>query len=154
MTVPTLAGIHHLKLPVRDLQRSADWYGRVLGYRIVVEFVERGRLAGLALEHPDGGPPLALRLDPARAEAAAGFDYFSIGVPDHPGIQAIAARLDDLGLRHGGVHRASEGWVLPMLSDPDGHEVRFYTHARHEDAPTGPHRVHDPGPGMRIEPLA
>jgi catechol 2,3-dioxygenase-like lactoylglutathione lyase family enzyme len=153
MSLPTLAGIHHLKLPVRDLLRSADWYGQVLGYRITVEFLERGSLAGLGLEHPDGGPPLALRLDPARAQAAAGFDYFSIGVPDHSGLQALAAHFDALGLRHGGVHRASEGWVLPMLQDPDGHEVRFYTHARHEDAPTGPHRVHDPGPDMRIEPL-
>jgi hypothetical protein len=52
------------------------------------------------------------------------------------------------------VHRASEGWILPLLHDPDGHEVRFYTHARHEHAPTGPHRVHDPGPNMRVEPLA
>ena len=153
MTVPTLAGIHHLKLPVRDLQRSADWYGRVLGYRVVTEFVEQGHLAGLGLEHPDGGPPLALRRDPDRAAAAAGFDYFSFGVPDLAGIQEVASRLDDLGLSHGGVHRASEGWILPMLHDPDGHEVRFYTHARHEDAPTGPHRVHDPGPDMRIEPL-
>jgi catechol 2,3-dioxygenase-like lactoylglutathione lyase family enzyme len=153
MSIPTLAGVHHLKLPVRDLQRSADWYEKVLGYRVTVEFVEQGRLAGLAMEHPDGGPPLAVRLDPARAEAAAGFDYFSIGVPDRPAIEALAARLDDLGLEHGGVHRASEGWILPMLHDPDGHEVRFYTHACHEDAPTGPHRVHDPGPDMRIEPL-
>lgn len=153
MDVPTLAGIHHLKLPVRDLQRSAAWYGEVLGYRVTVEFVEQGHLAGLGLEHPDGGPPLALRLDPARAEAAAGFDYFSIGVPDHPGIAALADHLDGLGLQHAGVHRASEGWILPMLLDPDGHEVRFYTHAHHEDAPTGPHRVHDPGPDMRIEPL-
>jgi catechol 2,3-dioxygenase-like lactoylglutathione lyase family enzyme len=46
MTIPTLAGIHHLKLPVRDLKRSADWYGDVLGYRVTVEFVEQGELAG------------------------------------------------------------------------------------------------------------
>jgi catechol 2,3-dioxygenase-like lactoylglutathione lyase family enzyme len=154
MTVPTLAGIHHLKLPVRDLRRSAQWYGEVLGYRVFAEFVEQGVLMGLAMEHPDGGPPLALRLDPARAETAAGFDYFSFGVPDRPGIDAMAARLDALDLPHGGVHRASEGWILPMLHDPDGHEVRFYTHARHEDAPPGPHRVYDPGPDMRVEPLA
>ncbi|GAA5132600.1 VOC family protein [Pseudonocardia adelaidensis] len=153
MGVPTLAGIHHLKLPVRDLRCSARWYGEVLGYRVTVEFVEQGELKGLGMEHPDGGPPLALRLDPELAAAAAGFDYFAYGVPDRPGIEALAARLDELGLPHGGVHRASEGWILPMLHDPDGHEVRFYPHARHEDAPTGPHRVHDPGPDMRIEPL-
>jgi hypothetical protein len=65
----------------------------------------------------------------------------------------LALRLDALGLQHSGVHRASANWMLPALHDPDGHEVRFYTHAEHEDAPTGPHRVHDPGPNMRIEPL-
>jgi len=29
------------------------------------------------------------------------------------------------------VHRASLGWILPLLHDPDGHEVRFYTIQHH-----------------------
>ena len=89
MTIPTLAGIHHLKLPVRDLQRSADWYAEVLGYRVTVEFVEQGELAGLGMEHTEGGPPLALRLDPALAEAAAGFDYFAFGAPNREALEAL-----------------------------------------------------------------
>jgi catechol 2,3-dioxygenase-like lactoylglutathione lyase family enzyme len=28
---PALAGVHHLKLPVRDLARSRDWYAGRLG---------------------------------------------------------------------------------------------------------------------------
>jgi catechol 2,3-dioxygenase-like lactoylglutathione lyase family enzyme len=52
MTIPTLAGIHHLKLPVRDLQRSADWYREVLGYRVVTEFVEQGRSPGWGWNTP------------------------------------------------------------------------------------------------------
>ncbi len=59
---------------------------------------------GVALRHPNGGPPLALRLDPARAAAAAGFDYFAIGVPDHAAIEALAARRSELGEEHAGVH--------------------------------------------------
>lgn len=128
---PLLAGVHHLKLPVRDLRRSADWYGSRLGYRVIVEFVEDGALMGLGMEHPNGGPMLALRLDPDRAQAAAGFDYFAIGVPDRPAIEALAHRLSELGDAHAGVHRASVGWILPHLHDPDGHEVRFYTHTHH-----------------------
>lgn len=105
--VPALAGVHHLKLPVRDLDRSRDWYTSRLGYRVATEFVEDGRLMGLGLEHPNGGP--------------------------------------DLGESHAGVHRASLGWVLPMLHDPDGHEVRFYTHAHHtETAPDAVVTFHDP----------
>lgn len=142
-SAPALDGVHHLKLPVRDLARSRDWYASRLGYRVQVEFVEDGTLMGLALEHPNGGPSLALRLDPARAEAAAGFDYFSIGVADKPAIEALAARLTDLGEEHAGVHFATIGWILPLLHDPDGHEVRFYTNAHHTE-PTEPITVHNP----------
>jgi hypothetical protein len=28
---------------------------------------------------------------------------------------------------------ASTGWILPLLHDPDGHEVRFYTVAHHTE---------------------
>jgi len=61
---PVLAGIHHLKLPVTDLARSRDWYQSRLGYQVMAEFVEQGQLMGYAMAHPNGGPPLALRLDP------------------------------------------------------------------------------------------
>jgi catechol 2,3-dioxygenase-like lactoylglutathione lyase family enzyme len=131
---PTLAGVHHLKLPVSDLARSRQWYLSRLGYEVTVEFVEQGKLTGYVLEHPNGGPPLALRLAPIRARAAAGFDYFAIGVPGKAALDELAARLTALGEDHDGVHFASIGWVLPDLHDPDGHEVRFYTIEQH----TGP----------------
>jgi catechol 2,3-dioxygenase-like lactoylglutathione lyase family enzyme len=129
--VPTLAGVYHLKLPVRDLARSRDWYSTRLGYEVAVEFIEEGRLMGYGLCHPDGGPKLGLRLDPMRAEASAGFDYFSIGVPDKPAIDKLAGQLTALGEEHAGVQTATFGWILPMLHDPDGHEIRFYTISSH-----------------------
>jgi catechol 2,3-dioxygenase-like lactoylglutathione lyase family enzyme len=142
---PALAGIHHLKLPVGDLGRSRDWYHSRLGYRVLSEFVEQGTLMGYSLGHPNGGPPLALRLDPDRARAAAGFDYFAIGVPDRAAIDDLARCLDALGESHAGVHRASFGWILPMLHDPDGHEIRFYTMEHHTDPrAAGVRTIHDP----------
>jgi hypothetical protein len=92
---------------------------------------------GYALTHPNGGPPLGLRLSPERARAAAGFDYFAIGVPDEEAIDRLAERLTALGEQHAGVHWASIGWILPELHDPDGHEVRFYTIAHHTDLAPG-----------------
>jgi catechol 2,3-dioxygenase-like lactoylglutathione lyase family enzyme len=130
---PRLDGIHHVKLPVRDLAVSADWYASRLGYRRQLEFVEGGRLMGVSMVHDGGGPMVALRLDPERAAASAGFDYFSIGVPDKDAMDALADRLDGLGERHAGVHFATIGWILPMLRDPDGHEVRFYTTDHHTE---------------------
>ena len=142
---PVLAGIHHLKLPVTDLARSRAWYESRLGYRVHVEFVEQGQLMGVGLAHPNGGPPLALRMNPERARAAAGFDYFSIGVPDKDAIDQLAARLTALGEQHAGVHWASIGWILPELHDPDGHEIRFYTHQHHtEPDPQPVTTIHDP----------
>lgn len=125
--VPRLDGIHHLKLPVADVQRSLTWYRRHLGYEPLMEFVEDGVLMGIALRHPDGGPDLALRHDPQRAAAAAGFDYFAIGVPGKDAIDALAAHLTESGVRHAGVDRTPVGWVLRGTVDPDGHDVRFYT---------------------------
>jgi catechol 2,3-dioxygenase-like lactoylglutathione lyase family enzyme len=142
---PALAGIHHLKLPVTDLARSLEWYRSRLGYDVQVEFVEQGTLMGYGLAHSAGGPPLGLRLDPERALAAAGFDYFAIGVPDKAAIDQLARKLDELGQVHAGVHRASLGWILPEVLDPDGHALRFYTMAHHTDPQPGEvTTIHDP----------
>ena len=145
LDAPALAGVHHLKLPVTDLARSREWYQSRLGYQVQIEFVEQGRLMGYGLSHPNGGPMLGLRLDPQRARAAAGFDYFAIGVPDREAIDRLAARLTGLGEQHAGVHWASIGWILPHLHDPDGHEVRFYTLQHHTDLDPGAvTTIHDP----------
>jgi hypothetical protein len=129
--IPTLDGVHHLKLPVTDLDRSMGWYASRLGYRVAIEFREHGHRTGVTLTHPHGGPDLGLTLAPDRARVAAGFDYFSIGVPDRARMVALAEGLTNLGERHAGVHFATVGWILPGLHDPDVHEVRFYTTESH-----------------------
>jgi catechol 2,3-dioxygenase-like lactoylglutathione lyase family enzyme len=124
---PVLDGIHHLKLPVTDLDRSQRWYQDRFGYETMIDFVEEGVRMGVSMRHPNGGPDLALRCNPAMAAAAAGFDFFSIGVPGKDAIDDLAARLTASGDAHDGVHRTPVGWVLLGLRDPDGHDVRFYT---------------------------
>jgi catechol 2,3-dioxygenase-like lactoylglutathione lyase family enzyme len=130
---PELDGVHHVKLPVSDLNRSRAWYESRLGYQLATEFIEDGVVMGVALVHPSGGPNLALRLDPGLAARAAGFDYFAIGVPTKAALETLAGRLTALGEHHAGVHFATIGWILPHTRDPDGHEVRFYTTEHHTD---------------------
>jgi catechol 2,3-dioxygenase-like lactoylglutathione lyase family enzyme len=129
--IPTLDGVHHVKLPVADLDRSMEWYASRLGYRLMIEFRERGRRTGVTMAHPAGGPMMGLVEAPEKARAAAGFDYVSIAVPDRAGMIALAEHLSALGERHAGVHFATLGWILPMLHDPDGHEIRFYSTEEH-----------------------
>src|SRR5262249_7684795 len=116
--IPALAGVHHLKLPVTDRARSRDGPQPRLGYQVVAEFVEQGQLMGYAMTHPNGGPALALRLDPDRARAAAGFDYFAIGVPDKGAIGRLADRRAGPGGPQPGRQRARTGVVRRVLARP------------------------------------
>jgi len=125
--VPPLSQIHHLKLPVSDLSVSRDWYQRMLGFEVEIEFTEDGELRGLAMTDRDRTVRLALRLDSERAAALSGFDPVALAVPTRDDVQAWVEHLDTAGQRHGGVvtgHRG--GAVLVGLYDPDGIEIRLY----------------------------
>jgi catechol 2,3-dioxygenase-like lactoylglutathione lyase family enzyme len=125
--VPPLKQIHHVKLPVSDLSASRDWYQRILGFEVEIEFTEGGELRGLAMTDRDRTVRLALRLDPERTAALSGFDPLALTVPSRDDVQAWVEHLDGAGAVHGGVvtgHRG--GAVLVGLHDPDGIEIRLY----------------------------
>jgi hypothetical protein len=82
MSAPGLEGIQHLKVHVTDVGRSARWYARTRGCQPLMEFVERSRLVGYGMSHPNGGTLLTLRLDLEQARKTAGWVYFEMGVPD------------------------------------------------------------------------
>jgi catechol 2,3-dioxygenase-like lactoylglutathione lyase family enzyme len=125
--MPDLSGFHHVKLPVSDLSRSREWYTSVLGLTVEIEFVEDGVLRGVALAGTTGDLRLALRLDPVRAAALAGFDPVALLVPKREDVESWRDRLDDLGQSHGDVVTGHGGGsVLVGLHDPDGIEIRLY----------------------------
>jgi catechol 2,3-dioxygenase-like lactoylglutathione lyase family enzyme len=80
-TRPALAGIHHVKLPVADLQRSLRFYEVVLGAERIPEADHHresdGALYGLILRVPGLGALLELRLNPDAAARQRGFDPFT-----------------------------------------------------------------------------
>lgn len=129
MTGPTmeiaLSGLHRLTFPVADVARSVAWYHTRLGYRPQSRLLDSGQLTAARLTHPSGGPQLALRHDLARAAAAAGFDSFVFRLPDARAIEVLADHLAALGESHGGVHPIPDGWILPLVHDPDERELRF-----------------------------
>ena len=131
--VPTLAGVHHLKLPVSDLDRSIAWYGRPLGYQVVIEF-RRARPPDRSVDGAPGRRTAArARHAPERAGRPRASTTSPSECPNRVALERLAARLTALGEQHAGVHFATVGWILPMLHDPDGHEVRFYSMEAHAD---------------------
>ena len=118
MSTPRLEGIHHLKVHVTDVRRSARWYARTLGYEPLMEFVEGPRLVGYGMSHPNGGTLLTLRLDPEQAAKTAGWVYFEMGVPDTAALKDLAQRLDGVNVTHGPVVRTPIGWLLPGCLRP------------------------------------
>jgi catechol 2,3-dioxygenase-like lactoylglutathione lyase family enzyme len=122
-----LRGFHHVKLPVSDVARSRDWYQRVLGFEVAIEFVEDDVLMGVALADAAQSVSIALRHDPTRAAALSGFDAMALGVPSRAEVDRWRARLDDMDEAHGGVVTGHKGGsVLVGLHDPDGIEIRLY----------------------------
>jgi catechol 2,3-dioxygenase-like lactoylglutathione lyase family enzyme len=122
-----ISGIHHLKLPVGDLDASRDWYRRVLGFEVTIEFEEDGVVRGLAIARDGLAPQIALRHDPERAKALSGFDALALLVPTREDVHAWKARLDEAGEPHGGIVTGHGGGaVLIGLHDPDGIEIRLY----------------------------
>lgn len=124
--VGQVSGLHHVKLPVSDVERSRDWYGRAFDFACTLEFHEQGRLRGVALRSPEGDVTLALREDPVRAAALAGFDTICLAVGTRTDLDELLARLDRRLIAHG-TPAAGRGGDAVDVPDPDGHLVRIHT---------------------------
>lgn len=122
--VGEVAGLHHVKLPVTDVARSREWYSAAFGFLHDLEFTEDGVLRGVALRHAD--LRLALRHDPERARALAGFDTLCLAVGTGDDLAAVLHRLDSLGIAHT-APVSGHGGLAADVADPDGHLVRLHT---------------------------
>jgi catechol 2,3-dioxygenase-like lactoylglutathione lyase family enzyme len=105
---PPLQGIHHLKLPVTDLDTSLAFYQRAFGARRIPEADHRrasdGSLYAYILAVPGLGTALELRLDPGRAERHRLSDPVTTAVGDRA---TLAARDQYLTGRASSTPRSS-----------------------------------------------
>lgn len=130
MALGEILGLHHVKVPVSDLSRSRSWYERVFELQPNVEFAdEDGVVRGVAYR-AKGGFGLSLREDPARAHAMAGYDPFAILVESREDLDSWVQRLDALGIDHWPVTMGALGWLIGF-HDPDGLQLKLYTHEVH-----------------------
>lgn len=120
--------IAHVAVTVRDLERSATWYERLFGSAPVLDedtgafyhkvYVLGGTLFGLHT-HPTGPG------DEPFAATNTGLDHVAFGVADRAALERWAARLDELGIAHGGLVDAPYGSGV-SFKDPDGIALEFF----------------------------
>jgi catechol 2,3-dioxygenase-like lactoylglutathione lyase family enzyme len=130
---PGLQGIHHLKFPVSDLDRSCAFYERALDAGRIAALDHRDRTGtpyAYVLEVPDLGTLLELRLDVGRAAAQRGFDPVTLAVEDRASLAAWLKHLDAARVEHSPMLAAWMAWIV-VFEDPDGRRLRLYTNETH-----------------------
>jgi catechol 2,3-dioxygenase-like lactoylglutathione lyase family enzyme len=132
---PAVLRIRHVKIPVTNVGESFAWYRRLLDLDLQFEFVEQGALRGVSLIDRAAGYAIALRDREFSASTPnlAGFDYVALAVSTHQALLDLAAKCDELEIRHGGVRDNGPFGSNLDVPDPDGTVLRFLW-----DAPTAP----------------
>lgn len=129
MTAPALTGLHHVTLPVSDLEASAAWYQRaLLGERVtrLDHHDAAGDPIAVVLRLPGLTVPVKLQVQPEAAEALRGYDPVTLGVAGVADLERWIDHLDEQGVAHSPVMPARIGHSV-SLTDPDGTLLRLYT---------------------------
>lgn len=122
-------GIAHVAVTVTDLERSRPWYARLFEadpvldedtgpYHHVVWMLDGGSLFAI---HRHRNPTSSEPFD----ELRPGLDHVAFGVPGRGDLERWEARLNDLGVTHGGVIDAPYGSGL-SFRDPDNNALEFF----------------------------
>ena len=123
---PTFAGVHHLAVPVTDIQRSRDWYEVVLGLRSLVDEETEDGVVVVTLEHPTGGVVICLHAAPERAHALVDFSPVSLAVTSASELARWEDHFSAIGAEHSAAREAYLGWALDV-TDPDGMRIQLHT---------------------------
>jgi catechol 2,3-dioxygenase-like lactoylglutathione lyase family enzyme len=120
--------VHHVKIPVTDLQRSVTWYCDVMDLVLWREFIEDDQLRGAALKSEEGGFSFALRLreDCASTPDLTGFDLVSLQMATRESLELLRSRCADLGATHTEIQDRRANEAVLDVTDPDGTVLRFY----------------------------
>ena len=125
-----MAALNHVAVTVRDVDASGPWYEALLGaapvldehtdngYHHKVWALDNGTLFGIH-QHDRS-------LEGGRfSEFHAGLDHVGFGCADRAELETWQAKLNELGVEHGGILDAPYGTGL-SFRDPDGIALEFF----------------------------
>lgn len=125
--MPGFPTITHVALTVSDLERSVPWYERLFEAKPVLDedtgpfrhvvWSIGSTLVGLH-QFPD---PAAGSFD----ERRVGLDHLAFQCANRGELESWVAKLDELGVTHGGIVDAGYGSGL-SFRDPDGIALEFF----------------------------
>lgn len=126
-------GLHHITLVAADAQRTADFYTRVLGLRLVkktVNFDDPGSYH-LYFGNDDAQPGSLITFfewpnAPKGLPGIGGTHHFALTVTDRDGLLQWKRRLTDLGIRVDGPYDRRY-FTSIYLRDPDGQVIEIAT---------------------------
>ena len=127
--------IHHIVLTVNDSKKSADFYQKVLGWKIIEQKDEYAYLCPDSQEYPE--TKFMLVLGEARDVKSptskfnrnnSGLDHFAFNVESVEELKNTETRLKDLGveMEDGGITDDDFGGTAIFCTDPDGMKVEFH----------------------------
>ena len=128
--MPTFPPIGHAALTVSDLEASTRWYAALLGTDPVLDEDETTGGFHHTVWALPGGQLLGLHTHPTSAEGGfdehrPGLDHLSFACADRGELETWVARLDELGITHGGIVDAHYGSGL-SFRDPDGTALELF----------------------------
>ena len=127
-----IRGITHVSLSVSDLDRSFDFYHRVLGLPVLVPPFEGEVFEGHQVMLTMGRMALCLQahtfnegegFDPSRT----GLDHLAFFVGSSEDLERWAMKLDREGLEHSEIKPAGAFGSMIELRDPDGIQLELHT---------------------------
>jgi glyoxylase I family protein len=127
--MPAITGAHHVAFTVRDADRSAQWYGDLLGMQVVLKGDDEA-VRFRVLAHPDSGWVIGVRQYPGREEGAfdefrTGMDHFAFGVSSRAELESWERRLREVGVPFTPIADSPIGPVV-VFRDPDNIQLEFF----------------------------
>lgn len=122
-------GLHHVALTVNDLGVSRPWYTKLIGadaamdedagdFHHVVWVFGNGSVFGIhQFKNPSSSEPFD--------ERRPGLDHVGFACNDRGELKEWESRLNELGLKHGGIVEAPYGAGL-SFRDPDNNALEFF----------------------------